>query len=43
LSSRAIICCAIVSILMSGCALPTANSNPNECVGPPDYCTPYFG
>ncbi|PCE25525.1 hypothetical protein BWP39_13435 [Paraburkholderia acidicola] len=37
----AIAACA-VGLLLSGCATGTTHSS-NECVGPPDFCTPYFG
>ncbi len=30
--------------IMSGCAsLPSPTADPNACVGPPDYCVPFFG
>ena len=30
--------------LLAGCAsLQGASTDPNACVGPPDYCQPFFG
>jgi hypothetical protein len=31
-----------VGLLLSGCATPSPNG-PDGCVGPPDFCQPYFG
>jgi len=34
----------IVTIPLFGCAsLHPSPNGPGDCVGPPDYCIPYFG
>lgn len=40
---RAAVCVAAAAA-MSGCANLHAQPNgPGDCVGPPDYCVPFFG
>jgi hypothetical protein len=36
--------CIVAAAAMSGCAsLHPQPNGPGDCVGPPDYCVPYFG
>jgi hypothetical protein len=38
--------CAVLAVgfLLGGCAsMHGAATDPNACVGPPDYCQPFFG
>ncbi len=36
--------CAVATAAMSGCAnLHPQPNGPGDCVGPPDYCVPFFG
>jgi len=41
---RGLLCCVAVAFLVSGCAFMNGSvTDPNQCVGPPDFCTPFFG
>ncbi|WP_322011122.1 hypothetical protein [Paraburkholderia sp. J12] len=42
--ARGLLVAAIGAFALAGCASlqPTADG-PGNCVGPPDFCTPYFG
>ncbi|WP_167336029.1 hypothetical protein [Paraburkholderia bannensis] len=36
--------CAVATAAISGCAnLHPQPNGPGDCVGPPDYCVPFFG
>jgi hypothetical protein len=38
------LCALVLGSLLGGCAsLQGASTDPNACVGPPDYCQPFFG
>ena len=34
---------ALPAVVLAGCTTIPAAHSPNECVGPPGYCVPYFG
>lgn len=34
----------VVAVLLGGCAsIHASPDGPGDCVGPPSFCTPYFG
>jgi hypothetical protein len=36
--------CAFAGAMLGGCAsLHPSPNGPGNCVGPPDFCVPYFG
>jgi len=41
--ARLAICLAAGATLCGCAALHGSPNGPGDCVGPPDYCTPYFG
>ncbi len=42
--ARGLIVAAIGAFALAGCSsLQRTADGPGNCVGPPDFCTPYFG